>query len=155
MSWRDKLSVTGPGDDDRSDRRGPFVTCVNGSVKAQNSVPGSELSDPRLLLSSGTADQLIGPSTRSVDVPDLLADPQIATALGTRVVDQQVASQPERFDRHEDPGLAEAQREIAALLAGAYRRYSTIERVGNDQSPNSGDKELANSSSSSVHGVVP
>jgi hypothetical protein len=51
--------------------------------------------------------------------------------------------------------VAEALREVADLLAIAYRRSAAIERVGQDPSPNSGNDELANSSCSSVHGVVP
>lgn len=55
----------------------------------------------------------------------------------------------------EDLNLAEAQREISDLIAVAYRRYTAIQRVAQDRPPNSGGKELANPSGSSVHGGVP
>src|SRR5262249_16886123 len=54
-----------------------------------------------------------------------------------------------------DSTLREGQNEIAKLLANAYRRYSAIQRVSEDQPGNSGNDELAKSDISSVHGVVP
>jgi len=53
-----------------------------------------------------------------------------------------------------DPTVANALLDISGLLAKGYRRYAAIRRVAQDRSPKSGNYELANSSSSSVHGVV-
>lgn len=49
----------------------------------------------------------------------------------------------------------EALHKTAELLAIAYRRHAAIQRVGPDRSGNSVNDALANSSGSSVHGVVP
>ena len=54
-----------------------------------------------------------------------------------------------------DLTLDESQKEIAALLATAYRRYAAVQRVGQDRPASSIDYELAKSENSSVHGVVP
>jgi hypothetical protein len=48
-----------------------------------------------------------------------------------------------------------ALREIAGLLATAYQRYSAPQRVDSDRPEDSGDGDLANSGTESVHGVVP
>lgn len=54
-----------------------------------------------------------------------------------------------------DHQAADAVHEISSLLAIAYRRYSAVQRVGSDRRNDSGNGDLANSSESSVHGVVP
>ncbi|SRR5579871_2378553 len=62
---------------------------------------------------------------------------------------------PAPCQHDEDPMIREVRRGLAGLLAVAYRRYAAIQRVGPDQ-PNTPAKDaLANSSGSSVHGVVP
>ncbi len=54
-----------------------------------------------------------------------------------------------------DSTTTKAIREIAALLATAYRRSTNIPQVRKTLRPGSGDPELANSDAESVHGVVP
>lgn len=58
-----------------------------------------------------------------------------------------------KVHKGDDPDLAEACNKIASLLAMAYRRPATIKRAGEHQAT-SGNRELANSARSSVHGVV-
>jgi hypothetical protein len=69
----------------------------------------------------------------------------------------ELISVPEESHDHpdEDSTVTEARREIVGLLAVAYRRYSAIPKVGTDRPTNPVNSELANSSSSSVHGGVP
>lgn len=55
----------------------------------------------------------------------------------------------------EDSAVIEARREIVGLLAVAYRRCSAVQRVGTDRSSRPTNQGLANSSETSVHGVVP
>lgn len=54
----------------------------------------------------------------------------------------------------DDLKAASAIHETTALLATAYRRYAAIQELGADPRNDSGDGDLANSSASSVHGVV-
>lgn len=55
----------------------------------------------------------------------------------------------------EGSSLSSTRRAIALLRATAYRRYATIQRVGQDQTSGSVNNDLASVGTQSVHGVVP
>ena len=90
-----------------------------------------------------------------IDAPAAVVTPQLRANLVKHKAELIAALENANGSVNENPQVDVARREIARLLAIAYRRWRTIWRVGQDRHAASGKSELANSPETSVHGVVP
>lgn len=90
-----------------------------------------------------------------VEAPAGVITAQLHTELANRKTELIAALEAEALSMTEDPAATEATGEIAGLLAGAYRRYTAVQRVPANRSGDPRDAELALSVEPSVHGVVP
>jgi hypothetical protein len=90
-----------------------------------------------------------------LDAPAGVITAELRRELADRKTEIITALLAESVRPDQDSALTEARHVVADLLATAYQRYSAPRRAGSDQRKDSGDGELANSSVSSVHGVVP
>jgi hypothetical protein len=88
-----------------------------------------------------------------VDAPAGVVTAELRAEFAVRKAEL-IAALEVGHDDLDDSDLIQVRREIADLLAIAYRRYAAVVRAG-DRQPSSGIHELANFQHSSVHGVVP
>jgi TubC N-terminal docking domain len=87
-----------------------------------------------------------------VDAPADVVTAELRAEIAVRKTEL-IAALEVGHDDLDNSDLIEVRREIADLLAIAYRRYAAVMRAC-DHQPSPGTHELANSRRSSVHGVV-